>query len=98
MGRCAAFPVRSPSTGWRNGPWARASSKPARGLGLLSGGERIVTDRLHGHILALLLGIPHIVLDNDYGKLAAYIRVWTQASPLVTAAASAREAAGMLAT
>ena len=77
---------------------ARAQSRLMRGLSLLSGGERIVTDRLHGHILALLLGIPHIVLDNDYGKLAAYIRVWTQASPLVTPAASAREAAGMLAT
>ncbi|WP_276524270.1 polysaccharide pyruvyl transferase family protein, partial [Enterobacter hormaechei] len=50
-------------------PTARARRRVERGLRLLSRGERIVTDRLHGHILSLLLGIPHVVLDNDYGKL-----------------------------
>lgn len=54
-----------------------------RGLRLLSRGEHIVTDRLHGHILALLLGIPHTVLDNDYGKVSAYVAAWTATSPLV---------------
>ncbi|WP_343527164.1 polysaccharide pyruvyl transferase family protein [Sphingomonas sp.] len=75
---------------------ARAQARLARGLRLLSGGEHIVTDRLHGHVLALLLGIPHIVLDNDYGKLAAYIQVWTQGSPLVARAADPQDAARML--
>ncbi|GGB40865.1 exopolysaccharide biosynthesis protein [Sphingomonas metalli] len=62
---------------------ARAAARLARGLKLLSRGERIVTDRLHAHILALLLGIPHHVLDNSYGKLAAYLDSWTGGSPLV---------------
>ena len=54
-----------------------AIARVERGLALLSRGRRIVTDRLHGHILATLLGIPHLALDNDYGKLSAYIACWT---------------------
>ncbi|MGP7795132.1 polysaccharide pyruvyl transferase family protein [Sphingomonas sp. CLY1604] len=71
----------------------RAAARVARGLALLSRGERIVTDRLHGHILALLLGIPHVVLDNSYGKVGAYIDAWTAGSPLVARAASWAEVA-----
>lgn len=78
-------------------PTARARERVERGLRLLSRGEQIVTDRLHGHILALLLGIDHVVLDNDYGKVGAYIDAWTATSPLVRQARSAREAAEMLA-
>lgn len=56
----------------------QAVARVARGVALLSRGAAIVTDRLHGHILATLLGIPHVVLDNDYGKLAAYLDAWPQ--------------------
>ncbi|OAN57566.1 polysaccharide pyruvyl transferase family protein [Sphingomonas sp. TDK1] len=62
---------------------AQARARVARGLRLLSRGTIIATDRLHGHILATLLGIPHTVFDNSYGKLGAYIRAWTATSPLV---------------
>ncbi|WP_298093134.1 polysaccharide pyruvyl transferase family protein [uncultured Sphingomonas sp.] len=55
---------------------AQAKARVDRGLRLLSTGRVIVTDRLHGHILADLLGIPHVVLDNDYGKIAAYLAAW----------------------
>jgi pyruvyl transferase EpsO len=37
----------------------------------------VVTDRLHAHILCLLLGIPHAVLDNSYGKLTRFLDAWT---------------------
>jgi len=60
-----------------------AGARVARGLALLSRGRQVVTDRLHAHILALLLGIPHVALDNDYGKLSAYIAAWTAPSPLL---------------
>ena len=60
-----------------------ATARLTRGLALLSRGRRIVTDRLHAHILALLLDIPHVALDNDYGKLSAYIAAWTAPSPLL---------------
>lgn len=46
--------------------------------------EFIVTDRLHGHILACLLNRPNIVLDNSYGKNSRYVAAWTQRSELVT--------------
>lgn len=78
-------------------PTERATMRVERGLRLLSRGERIVTDRLHGHILALLLGIPHVVLDNDYGKVGAYIAAWTHGSPLVRQARSPQKAAEMIA-
>ena len=60
---------------------ALATARVARGLRLLSRGQTIATDRLHGHILALLLDIPHVVFDNDYGKIGRYVATWTQGSP-----------------
>ena len=74
-----------------------ARARLDRGLALLSRGRRIVTDRLHAHILASLLDIPHVALDNDYGKLSAYIAAWTAGSPLLRFAATPEEAvAGLL--
>jgi exopolysaccharide biosynthesis predicted pyruvyltransferase EpsI len=48
-----------------------------RGLAILSQGRVVVTDRLHAHILSLLLDIPHVALDNSYGKLSAFAEQWT---------------------
>jgi pyruvyl transferase EpsO len=69
-----------------------ASSKQRRGVALLSAGRVVVTERLHGHLLCLLLGIPHVVLDNDYGKVHAFVRSWTEASPLCRLASSPEDA------
>jgi exopolysaccharide biosynthesis predicted pyruvyltransferase EpsI len=55
-------------------------------LGLIGIGEVLVTDRLHGHILALLAGVPHVLLDNSYGKLSTFHAAWT------ATAATARQA------
>lgn len=48
-----------------------------RGVQLLGAGGLVITDRLHGHIISLLMGVPHIVLDNSYGKVHGYINTWT---------------------
>lgn len=45
--------------------------------------QLIVTDRLHGHILACLLDRNSIVLDNSYGKNSRYVQAWTRTSELV---------------
>lgn len=45
--------------------------------------ELIITDRLHGHILACLLGKKNIVLDNSYGKNSRYVEAWTIDSEIV---------------
>jgi pyruvyl transferase EpsO len=37
----------------------------------------IITDRLHAHILSLILGIPHIFLSNSYYKNRAFYETWT---------------------
>jgi exopolysaccharide biosynthesis predicted pyruvyltransferase EpsI len=37
----------------------------------LGRGRVVVTDRLHAHVLCALLGIPHVVVDNSYGKIGA---------------------------
>lgn len=47
-----------------------------RGCRILSDGKIVVTDRLHGHILCLLLGIPHLVIDSGYGKLSRFMTTW----------------------
>lgn len=54
-----------------------ARQRLARGCRLLARGRVVVTDRLHGHILALLLGLPHVLLDNSYGKLDTFVQSWT---------------------
>ena len=46
----------------------------------------IITDRLHGHILAVLMDMPTLVLDNSYGKNSRYASAWTERSRLVTVA------------
>lgn len=51
---------------------ALASRRVSVGLRLLSRGRVVITDRLHGHILCLLLGMPHVILDNNYGKVTRF--------------------------
>lgn len=48
-----------------------------RGVETLSQGKVVVTDRLHAHILSVLLDIPHVALDNAYGKLGGFIEAWS---------------------
>lgn len=55
-----------------------------RGLAILSRGRIVVTDRLHAHILCVLAGIPHIVLDNSYGKVRAVYDSWTSEASTAT--------------
>lgn len=69
-----------------------AKNRVDRGLAQLSTGNMVVTDRLHGHILCVLLGIPHITLDNDYGKVSNYMASWTNDYPEVIAAKSPGDA------
>jgi exopolysaccharide biosynthesis predicted pyruvyltransferase EpsI len=80
-----AAPLRSP------GMWLRqlyAQQRVSYGIGLLSKGATVVTDRLHAHILSCLLGIPHLFLDSYGGKIASFHRTWTHAYATGTAIAS----------
>lgn len=70
-----------------------ARKRLARGVEIVARGKSLVTERLHGHILALLLDFPHVVLDNSYGKTGAFHRAWTKDSLTTHFAASRSEAA-----
>jgi pyruvyl transferase EpsO len=71
---------------------AQANAECQRGVELLGRGRAIVTDRLHGHILSLLLDRPHVVVDNSYGKIGGVLDAWTGADPLVHRADDFHEA------
>lgn len=60
---------------------AVAEERIRRAVDLLSSGREVITDRLHGHILCTLLGIPHYVLDNSYGKLSGFASTWGTTAP-----------------
>jgi pyruvyl transferase EpsO len=63
--------------------WAR--KRVDRGLEQLSRGKVIVTDRLHAHILSILLGKPHVILDNMYGKIGSFAEAWTTGADFTSA-------------
>lgn len=55
-----------------------ATLRLKRGAALLERGQIVLTDRLHAHILCLLLDIPHLVVDNANKKISAFYQVWTK--------------------
>jgi len=63
---------------------ALARYRLQRGVRLLASAEVVVTDRLHAHILSVLLGRPNVLLDNSYGKLRAYYDTWSKVLPMVS--------------
>jgi pyruvyl transferase EpsO len=71
---------------------ALARQRYRRGVETLSQGKVVVTDRLHAHIMSLLLDIPHVALDNSYGKLSGFIDAWTADYAGLRRAASMAEA------
>ena len=90
----SAHPRLEPYT---HGPLMRlgvlASRRRVRsGCAMLAAGATVITDRLHGHILSLLLGIPHALLDNSYGKVRSFYETWTHEAPIVRWADSAADA------
>jgi exopolysaccharide biosynthesis predicted pyruvyltransferase EpsI len=50
----------------------------ARGLDRLAEGSVVITDRLHGHVLSMRSGTPHVLLDDRTGKVRAFHETWTR--------------------
>jgi exopolysaccharide biosynthesis protein PssK len=78
-------------------PLARAWEGGARsrvrfGRSLLSRARVAITDRLHAHVFATLLGIPHVVLDTGYGKIEGFWETWTAEASAARRAGSTEEA------
>ena len=86
-----------PAPGAASGILAGTYGRMARflvdhGRRMLCQGRVVVTDRLHGHILCLLLGIPHVLVDNSYGKLRGFVDAWTAGAPGVRFASAPGDA------
>jgi pyruvyl transferase EpsO len=67
---------------------AAAHNRFRRGIRQISRGEAIVTDRLHVHICSLLIGRPHAVLDNSYGKIGRFMAAFSGGTELAYRASS----------
>src|SRR5262249_27578005 len=62
--------------------WMRATSavafdylareRLARGMRILHRARAVISDRLHGHILCVIAGIPHVIVDTRYGKVRRF--------------------------
>jgi len=76
-----------------------ARRRLALALATLARGRVLVSDRLHGHILATLAGVPNVVLDSASAKSRAVYETWTEPCGTVRYADDvdqAREAAAEL--
>lgn len=69
-----------------------AKERVMRACRVLARTHNVVTERLHGHIICMLMGIPHYILDTRYGKIGNYIDTWNYNSPLVHLCDSEAEA------
>lgn len=49
-----------------------------RGCRLLATGQVVITDRLHAHILSVLMGIPQVLMDDAHLKVRHFWETWTQ--------------------
>jgi pyruvyl transferase EpsO len=65
-----------------------------QGFEQLSQGSIIITNRLHGHIMAVLLGIPNILLPNSYHKNEALYQEWTFQIPYARLVTDPRKVQG----
>ena len=71
---------------------ALVEARVARGCALISRGAALVTNRLHGMILSILMGIPPFVYDTRQGKIGAFHRTWLAESMPGVMCDSEREA------
>ncbi len=62
------------------------------GLDMLGAGKIVITDRLHGHILSTLAGIPHVIISDRYGKVQQFYSTWMTANDLVRSANGPKQA------
>jgi len=64
----------------------------SRALHMLALGHVVITDRLLGHVLCLLLGMPHVFLNDDAGKNWNFHETWTREARLCRLARNPAEA------
>jgi exopolysaccharide biosynthesis predicted pyruvyltransferase EpsI len=74
--RLGISPARSPRA-WQVMYGRLASAQLQYALGLLSSAEVVVSDRLHGHILSTIAGIPNVLYADKNRKNISFFKTWT---------------------
>jgi exopolysaccharide biosynthesis predicted pyruvyltransferase EpsI len=59
-----------------------AAQRLQRGVRRLSSARVVITDRLHAHLLCILLGIPHVLMNSRSGKVRSFFDTWTHSCEL----------------
>ncbi len=57
---------------------ALARVRARRGIRIIARGHCVITDRLHAHILSVLIGRRNLLLDSSNGKVFAFHDAWTR--------------------
>ena len=70
----------------------RAWAKAMQGFELLASADLVITDRLHGHIMSTILGVPHILMDSKLKKNLNFHDTWTKECECTRVADSFEEA------
>lgn len=60
-------------------------------LGEIKLSSQLTGNILHAHILSTLFNIPHVALDNNYGKVSGYINAWNKSHPSIRVAKTSKE-------
>ena len=71
---------------------AAARQRFSRGVNQIGRARALVTDRLHVHIISMLMGRPHAVLDNSYGKIRRFMSAFSGGTELAYVATSIKDA------
>lgn len=72
-------PEKESAEGYKEeGKNQRAWAKAIAGFELLGSARFVITDRLHGHILSTVIGVPHVLMDSKLGKNLNFHNTWTR--------------------
>lgn len=82
----------------RHALWTINRAAVAGGTAVYRDAAVALVDRLHAHVLAGLLGVEHVVLDNSYGKVGAVYEAYTHGFRTAHFASSEDEAQEILAS
>lgn len=63
----------------------------AGGLEYLASARVVATDRLHAHLLSMLMGVPSLAIDSNNRKVSSFVTSWTLSLPIVRLAESAEQ-------
>ncbi|KAH8685112.1 polysaccharide pyruvyl transferase-domain-containing protein [Ilyonectria robusta] len=75
-----------------NGTNQRAWAKSIAGFELLGSARFVITDRLHGHIMSTVIGVPHVLMDSKLGKNLNFHNTWTRDCKCTRVATSIEQA------